>query len=282
MDKNDLFYNKTLGSFGDNHRALNKFVMEHTYQKCQEGALAVLTESAKAGQKVIYENDKISVNKDGPTTNIIVSNKRSFEAAMPYFLAGKSVAVLNFANNHHVGGAPYSAGAQEESLCRTSNLYPCLLEAEESFYKRHSDLWEKGLMDDLGNSDIIYTRGVTVFKTDESAPKMLEKKEWYLVDVITCAAPVLYYRTSLDYKKYRENTILPRLRRVFEVAKQEQVDVLILGAWGCGAFHNPPEVVAEAFKELCQEYHFDTIEFAIDASRKPNTNYDVFKQVFGK
>ena len=137
-------------------------------------------------------------------------------------------------------------------------------------------------MDEMGNSDIIYTSAVTVFKTDESAPKMLEKEDWYLVDVITCAAPVLYYKTSFDYKRYRCSTILPRLRRVFEAAKQAKIDVLILGAWGCGAFHNPPEIIAEVFKTLCQEYRFDTIEFAIDASRKPSTNYDAFKDVFDK
>ena len=283
MKQRDVDYNEALKEYEGDHRSLNGFVMSHTMKVCTEDpTLKMLTESTIVGQKVIYEKDELNVKKDGPTTNIIVSNKRSFEAAIPYFYAGKSVAVLNFANNHSVGGAPYSAGAQEESLCRMSNLYPCLLSAKESFYDYHMNLYEKHLMDEMGNSDIIYTRGVTVFKTDESAPKMLEKKEWYLVDVITCAAPVLYYRTSLDYKKYRESTILPRLRRVFEVAKQEQVDVLILGAWGCGAFHNPPEIIAEVFKTLCQEYHFDTVEFAIDASRKPNNNYDVFKEVFEK
>lgn len=283
MRQEDIEYNENLKNFKGDYRSLNNFVMEHTYKFCSdEPIMQMLTESTKAGQKVIYEKDELRVEKDGPTTNIVISNKRSFEAAIPYFRAGKSVAVLNFANNHHVGGAPFSAGAQEESLCRISNLYLCLLDAETPFYKYHQDLYAKGLINDLGNSDIIYTRSVTVFKTDESSPKMMEKKDWYLVDVITCAAPVLYYKTSFDYKKYKESTILPRLRRVFEVAKQEQVDVLILGAWGCGAFHNPPEIIAEVFKTLCQEYHFDTIEFAIDANRKPNSNYDVFREVFAK
>ena len=283
MELYDIEYNKSLENFGDDYRSLNGFVMNHTYKFCTEDPLMqTLTGGTIAGQKVIYENDKLDVKKDGPTTNIIVSSKRSFEAARPYFLAKKRVAVLNFANNHSAGGAPFSAGAQEESLCRTSNLYPCLLSAEETFYKPHRELYDKGLLDERGNSDIIYTSCVTVFKTDESAPKMLEKGDWYLVDVITCAAPVMSYRISSDYKRYRENTILPRLRRVFEVAKQEEADVLILGAWGCGAFHNPPEVIAEAFKVLCQEYHFDTIEFAIDASRKPSINFDVFKEIFSK
>ncbi len=283
MRQEDIDYNENLKNFQGNHHLLNNYVMEHTYKFCsEEPIMQMLTGSAIAGQKVIYEKEELDAKKDGPTTNIIVSDKRSFEAAIPYFKSGKSVAVLNFANNHSVGGAPFSAGAQEESLCRTSNLYMCLLSAENSFYKYHQDLYKKGIIDDLGNSDIIYTRGVTVFKTDDSAPKMMEKKDWYLVDVITCAAPILYYTTSINYEKYRNSTILPRLRRVFEVAKQEHVDVLILGAWGCGAFHNPPEIIAEVFKTLCQEYHFETIEFAVDASRKPSTNYDVFKQTFEK
>ena len=283
MERRDIDYNESLKEYESDKRALNGFVMNHTYNFCTEDpTMQILTETAIVGQKIIYEKDKINAKKDGPTTKIVVSNKRSFEAAIPYFKAGKSVAVLNFANNHNVGGAPYSAGAQEESLCRTSNLYPCLLAAKKSFYDYHIDLYRKGLMDERGNSDIIYTSGVTVFKTDESAPKMLDKKDWYLVDVITCAAPVVTYKKSIDYKVYRESTILPRLRRVFEVAKQERVNVLILGAWGCGAFHNPPAVIAEAFKILCQEYHFDTIEFAVDVSRKPETNYDIFKEVFEK
>lgn len=38
-----------------------------------------------------------------------------------------------------------------------------------------------------------------------------------------------------------------------------------MGAFGCGAFCNPPEVVAEAFAETIKEflYDFETIEFAV-------------------
>ena len=57
--------------------------------------------------------------------------------------------------------------------------------------------------------------------------------------------------------------------------------VVILGAFGCGAFKNPPKIVAEAYKELVEEfkYHFDTIEFAVYCPSYNDTNYRVFKNV---
>ena len=42
---------------------------------------------------------------------------------------------------------------------------------------------------------------------------------------------------------------LQRLERVFRVAAANGAEVLILGAFGCGAFCNPPAVVARAFKK---------------------------------
>ncbi len=58
--------------------------------------------------------------------------------------------------------------------------------------------------------------------------------------------------------------------------------VLILGAFGCGAFKNPPEVVAEAAYEIVKEYihSFETIEFAIYSSEGESKNMSVFKRVF--
>ena len=282
MEKIDQEYNNSLNQYANNYRALNHFVMSHTYERCKnEEILNICVETTKNGQIVIYDKDIIVAPKDGPTTNIIISNKRTLEAARPYMFMGKKVAVLNFANNHSIGGSPYSAGAQEESLCRCSTLYPCLEKEKETFYDYHRKLYEQGVIDEMGNNDIIYSPLVNVFKTDESAPKMMERKDWYLVDVITCAAPQLYGK-PVNEEDYLNNIILPRLRRVFQIAKFKEMDALVLGAWGCGAFGNPPELIAKAFKILCGEYHFDTIEFAIDASRKPSTNYDAFMKVFGK
>ena len=204
-------------------------------------------------------------------TNYITSGKRSFEAAKGY--TGKKVAVLNFANNHSIGGAPYIAGAQEESLCRCSTLLPCLEAMREAFYLKHRKDFSEGLIDDMGNDDLIYTPDVVVFKKDERTdpicPQMLPHDEWYKVDVITCAAPD-FRRVSYLPDNY-EALITSRIRKILDVACKERVEVLILGAWGCGAFKNPSEIVAKVFHTLLPSYDFETVEFAL-ASRDDVSN----------
>lgn len=201
---------------------------------------------------------------DNRETNYITSGKRSFEAAKGY--KGKKVAVLNFANNHFIGGSPFYAGAQEESLCRCSTLLPCLEAMRIPFYNKHIDDYEKGIIDFMGNDDLIYTPDVVVFKTDERTdliyPKMMPHDEWYKVDVITCAAPDFSRGQHLP-RNYEEQ-ITSRIKKILDVACKERVEVLILGAWGCGAFKNPSEIVARVFHTLLQNYDFETVEFALD------------------
>jgi len=197
------------------------------------------------------------------TTEYIVSGKRSFEAAKNY--KGKKVAVLNFANNHAIGGSPYYANAQEESLCKCSTLLACLTAMEVPFYIKHREQFARHEIDHMGNDDLIYTPDVVVFKTDERTfpihPQMMPREEWYQVDVITCAAPEMQRVTTLP--PYYRETITSRIKKILDVAAKEKVEVLILGAWGCGAFKNPSEIVASVFKEQLQHYDFQTVEFAL-------------------
>jgi uncharacterized protein (TIGR02452 family) len=196
-------------------------------------------------------------------TQYIVSGKRSFEAAKDY--VGKKIAVLNYANNLSIGGAPFYAGAQEESLCRCSTLLPCLRAMKASFYHKHHELYCTKQMDFMGNDDLIYTPEVVVFKTDERTepvyPRMMPREEWFKVNVITCAAPQMQIAKRLP-ENY-ENVIRGRIRKILDVAAKEGNEVLILGAWGCGAFKNPVEVIARVFVELLKEYDFETVEFAL-------------------
>ena len=57
-------------------------------------------------------------------------------------------------------------------------------------------------------------------------------------------------------------------------------EVLILGAFGCGAFRNPPEVVAKVFNKVMQEfvYYFDVIEYAVFHREGELANYEAFQK----
>ena len=151
------------------------------------------------------------------------------------------------------------ASAQEECLCRISTLYKCISASEitEAFHKKHRYALKTGKMNSLYNDDCIQTCDVTVFKSDTAKPALLSDKK--LFDI---------------YKK--------RINRVLDIASSAKSDVIILGAFGCGAFANPPELVAKAMHAAIDEhkYDFETIELAIYCSSRDTLNYEVFAKEF--
>ena len=62
------------------------------------------------------------------------------------------------------------------------------------------------------------------------------------------------------------------------------INVLVKGAWGCGAFGNKPEVVAGAFRKILVQERFgtafDRVRFALYGNPK-GKNYCTFASVFG-
>ena len=222
------------------------------------------------------------VQKADKPANIIVSQLRSFEAAAQYI--GKRTAVLNFASaTNPGGGVEKGASAQEECLCRVSTLYPCLTDQKmrDSFYTPHRKNGNA-----LHNDDIIYTPNVLVIKDDDH--NLLSDP--FSVDIISCAAPNLRERPSNQYNtgdtikvQISDNELLAlhekRARKIFASAIANNVEVLILGAFGCGAFCNDPYIVARAYKNVIPEFeqYFQTIEFAIYCRPTAPINYNAFK-----
>lgn len=243
-------------------------------------------------QKLILEGAELIVSTLEQFENdakVVVSKKRTYEAAEGY--KGQKVAVLNFASASNPGGGVVrGASAQEECLCRCSGLYFCLDTQEmwDGFYGPH-----RRAHNPIHNDDIIYTPEVTVFKTDTAKPVLMKEEDWYEVDVITCAAPNLRANPSNSYNngdgkvmaKVTDRELLAiherRLRRILDVAVAERIEVIILGAFGCGAFSNNPEVVALAAKNVIKEYRkaFAVIEFAVYCSPRDDRNYKTFDRV---
>lgn len=262
-----------------NYREINRAVMENTMELCScINSLKNSIVNSIRNEYVVYQSEAFAAEDVQKNTemNIIVSKKRTFEAAEAY--AGKKVCCLDFANNHHIGGSPWTAGAQEESLCRISTLYPCLAVQSGAFYEKHSHAYEEHEIDAMGNDDLIYIPGVTIFKTDESIPKLRREDTWFNTDVIVSAAPQL--SPHYDEEAYRQ-IMTGRIKRILDVAAKEKVEVLILGAFGCGAFHNPPDIVADIFASLIHNYSFETVEFAIK-SRSDTENFDAFAARFAE
>ena len=246
---------------------------------------------AKKNTTVYFEDDypdfDITKIKD---TVITVSGDRSYDAAMRLHRQNPDakIAVMNFANAFHAGGGvTKGSSAQEECLCRTSTLYPLLYRKylRDTFYKHHYDLNTPKATDSL-----VYTEGVIICKTDEDLPKRMPKEDWVTVDVITIAAPDLREKSNkhaplVNGGTYMNNAELfgyhvKRAIHMLTCAAAKKADILVLGAFGCGAFENNPEVVARAYKTALQEFPkvFDRIEFAVYCSPKSSRNYEVFNR----
>ena len=227
--------------------------------------------------------------QEGKVADVIVSRQRTLEAAERYVRSGKKTCVLNFASATNPGGGVIrGSSAQEECLCRCSTLYPCLNTKYMwgCFYSPHRNDGSP-----LHNDDCIYTPDVCVFREDTAFPKLLPEAHWWNVNVISCAAPNLRRTPSNVMNPHAgssaaqisrselELLLTSRIRRLFTLAAMEGNEVLILGAFGCGAFRNPPEVVAKVFKAVMQEYRFcfETIEYAIYCNDWDMQNYEVFR-----
>ena len=81
------------------------------------------------------------------------------------------------------------------------------------------------------------------------------------MNVITCAAPQM--QIAKIYPHNYKDVIRSRIKKILDVAAKEKNDVLILGAWGCGAFKNPIEIIARIFVDLLRNYNFKIVEFAL-------------------
>lgn len=266
---------------------------KHLY--CTDKRLVDSISFSKQNQKVIAERAQVSVSEDryNVSANVVVSKKRSLAAAGLYI--ERNVCVLNFASATNAGGGvTKGANAQEEAICRCSTLYPCISDSRivSQFHDKHREDLKFGQINALYNDDCIYTPKVTVFRNDTDTPELLPENLWYEIDVISCAAPNLRSKPSNAMNPdsgSKAVSIKPgellelhkkRIGRILDIAKANGAEVVILGAFGCGAFQNSPDVVARAMKEIVEKYlySFETIEFAVYCPPENTKNYDVFKR----
>jgi len=141
------------------------------------------------------------------------------------------------------------ARAQEESLARSSGLYPCISQPKMSRYY----LANRDESCCIYTHHIIYSPQVPVFRTDTG--ELLETP--YRVAFLT--APAVNY--GIARRRTGEEEIIDAMReradRVLSIAALHGHSTLILGAWGCGVFRNPPEMVARVFlKALLTKYRY--------------------------
>jgi uncharacterized protein (TIGR02452 family) len=185
-------------------------------------------------------------------TRVQVSNETTLGAAWRLAQAGLRPLALNFANGIQPGGGFLEgARAQEETLCRSSALYATL--AGDPMYEHHRARPQPDSTDWA-----IYSPDVPIFRADDGR----ELDQPWLLSFITCAAP---YAPAIGQPQAGD-LLQRRIQRVLAIAQAFGYQALVLGAWGCGAFHNDPQRTARDFRSALEgdfRGAFSDVVFAI-------------------
>ena len=182
---------------------------------------------------------------------------------------GPECVVLNMASSFKPGGGVIKgAKAQEEDLCRRSNLYPSLLHFEDKY--------------PIPKFGGIYTRGVLVFR---SVGQYNLLHEPFFCSCISFPGIKLEDPANIGNEEKFMINLKGKIRGILRIAVLKKHGKLVLGALGCGAYKNPPDLVAKAFKEVLGEKEFEgrfeEICFAILPDRKGgDKNKKEFLKVF--
>lgn len=227
-------------------------------------------EASIANTKIYHTNFECYKNVVRDSTVIIVDDADTVSAADRY--SDGKTALLNFASYKNPGGMFLNGSkAQEESLCHASFLYNVLSRFVTAFYDWNNQNKNKALYLNRGlySPNIVFQHGGAEF----------------YCDVITCAAPNKSAAQKYQNVSDVENTkvLKSRIKYVLDIAKDNEVEVLILGAYGCGVFGQNPTEVAMIFKECLETTHkncFSKVVFAIPSGR--DGNLEAFKSVFKK
>lgn len=268
----------------DRTRRINIF--EDTMRWC-EGNRRLLEAIVRTREHtILYKNPlkdcRLVENRYAKPCRVFVSQRRTLETAQRLHMEYPKgrIGVLNFASAVNPGGdVMRGSNAQEECLCRCSTLYPCL-NTEELYRDYYSG--NRKSDDMLYTDSCIYTPEILKVKTDTRWPERMVESDWFLMDVISCAAPNLREQPLGEQELITEEDLAQllyfRIKGIFQVAVENRIDAMVLGAFGCGAFCNSPRMVVWAFKKALKEYRyfFRAVEFAVYCSPQDMANYEIF------
>lgn len=265
---------KETGSYSELH-GLRLDIYQYTKWAIKHNRYEVdgQTVNLESPGKSTYYSSEIQLEKSDNKyeTKIIVLNKDCLKTAFDY--KDENPLVLNMANRQHPGGGVESgAGAQEECLFRSSNY------AEALYPLRSCYPMDR-------NFGGIYSPSVTVFRgLEENGYPFL--KEPFITNFVAVAAlnnPTVIgerYANSSERKG-----MVNKVRTILGIAAKNNHKVLILGAFGCGAFHNPASEVARIFKEELEsetfKNRFEKVIFSIKSDHNDTQgNYSKFAEIF--
>ena len=246
-------------------------VFEDTEKIVNSGAFDNVLFSSKEMFDVKKRNPLVQDVLNDKKGLVTVDNMDCVSMAQTLSYAGKTC-ILNMASHYRPGGGVKNgARAQEEELCRRSNLIFGLE------YNSNNDLYP------IQEDEYLYTKDVTFFKDGK-----YQVCEPFDLDVITIPAinlnkekdKWLFEGNDKEYKQYMQAKVLATIIRPMQAGCVN----LVLSAFGCGVFKNDPNFVSELYREYLYDfgmrYFFNRISFAIiNDQNATNNNFGIFKKI---
>jgi len=206
--------------------------------------------------------------------NVLYFLSRIYEPRDEY----RNVFVLNLANNYYPGGGwEKGDSAQEEAIFRRTNSCMVLL------LKSHYPIDSENTHTSEGSGRVLYSPEITIISDKRNHFEKIDSfNKTNKFSMVSSAAIKLDNQrnfTPIEYEITKK-----RIESVFRVAIDKKHKILILGAYGCGAFNNDPNIIYEIFYDNIKKYggYFEEIYFAIlklKAGGKDAKNYTIFKNM---
>ena len=272
-------------------------IYQETILDCFEG------EFHEPGESKLYKSEMhLDLQQETTAeTKLSVVNNDCLFVGKQMLDEGLNPAVLNMASAYRPGGGVLNgARAQEECIFRRSNLFMSLYLYDRQMYDMVIEPNMDGMYDlsfiQQGypmdeNFGGIYSDDVTVFKDGNY--------EWLYNPYQTAFISVAAMNINRALRQGEQILVDGRLseravaitknkiRTIYRIGILHGHDSLVLGAWGCGAFGNPPEQMAQLFIDVLNEDEFNgrykDIRFAIiEDHNSRGRNYQTFKSVIDK
>ena len=221
---------------------------------------------------------------------IIVVERDTLDLAKEVFQTlGIAPLVLNMANETTPGGG-YRSGsaAQEENLFRRSDLHFCFKPGDvcrdyakpsRERYSRKMERLISGRFDEVYVSETprICIRGSEEFENPSLGYRLYDDGEAFPFYEMRSAAFIVDNSPESEKAEARR-----RIRAQLNSARAAGHRVLVLSAFGCGAFGGTPKVVAKVYCEELKKHEdfFSLVAFGIFYAGWGANNYDTFRDMF--
>lgn len=221
-----------------------------------------------------------------PKTQIQVVSSDTIDAALQLHRGphDKPVCILNMANAIHAGGGfRTGALAQEEALCYRTSLYFTL---KLRFYP-------------FPDRAALYSPNVLVIRDSlANGHKLLDLSDPTTLPVISVVSAAAIYQPSVGRRlgsskdssdpvygrKEDRDLMRDKIRIILRTAIKNKHRKIVLGAFGCGAFRNPPKEVASLFAEVFRESEFadgwweDVVFAVLNQGTAGKSNFQFFER----